>query len=309
MFSYAASDIDLQFATRAYYGISFSPEKRGQDHVVEYLRHMGAVKQEFEAYATDENRAEVAKALADYKAGYLKRLNAMLAAKSNCVSSVIVGGSNFPVRKAQKANDAAHKRAGDFYDYCDWKLERMRLQFDPRRLEGGPIRLDDADVISQLQEKIATLRTRQENMKAANKIMRAGGLTDDQRIERLMSETNYTEETAREILQDGGFPRWALTNNLSNVKRLEARLAQAIREAERDQPDNYPVVAGVQAIENKDITRMQLVFEEKPDRPIRTLLKANGFIWAPSQGAWQRLLNYNGRAAAKRVLRQIQLTV
>ena len=34
----------------------------------------------------------------------------------------------------------------------------------------------------------------------------------------------------------------------------------------------------------------------------RALLKANGFRWSPSQGAWQRQLTENGKAAARRVL-------
>lgn len=39
---------------------------------------------------------------------------------------------------------------------------------------------------------------------------------------------------------------------------------------------------------------------------IDALLKQNGFRWAPSQGAWQRLLNENGRRAAREVVRLLQ---
>lgn len=34
---------------------------------------------------------------------------------------------------------------------------------------------------------------------------------------------------------------------------------------------------------------------------MRALLKSYGFRWAPSEGAWQRMLNDNGRYAAKQV--------
>ena len=42
-------------------------------------------------------------------------------------------------------------------------------------------------------------------------------------------------------------------------------------------------------------------FDGKPDEATRALLKANGFRWSPSQGAWQRMLNDNGRYAAQKV--------
>ena len=47
--------------------------------------------------------------------------------------------------------------------------------------------------------------------------------------------------------------------------------------------------------------RVQFIFDDKPDEETRELLKANGFRWAPSQGAWQRQLTPAGKAAAKRV--------
>lgn len=46
---------------------------------------------------------------------------------------------------------------------------------------------------------------------------------------------------------------------------------------------------------------MQIIFDGKPDADIRATLKQNGFRWAPSQGAWQRMLNQNGIYAAKQV--------
>lgn len=47
--------------------------------------------------------------------------------------------------------------------------------------------------------------------------------------------------------------------------------------------------------------RVQFIFDSKPDAETRDLLKANGFRWAPSQGAWQRQLTPAGKAAAERV--------
>jgi hypothetical protein len=48
-----------------------------------------------------------------------------------------------------------------------------------------------------------------------------------------------------------------------------------------------------------------MIFPGKPDEHTRRLLKANGFRWSPSQGAWQRHLNEAGRWAAERVMKAI----
>lgn len=53
--------------------------------------------------------------------------------------------------------------------------------------------------------------------------------------------------------------------------------------------------------ENLDMDRIQIIYDEKPDRETINKLKSNGFRWSPSQGAWQRQLNRNGRMAVNRV--------
>lgn len=54
-------------------------------------------------------------------------------------------------------------------------------------------------------------------------------------------------------------------------------------------------------IRNKDEMRLQLVFDGKPAEKTREILKSNGFRWAPSQSAWQRLLNDNAECALRRI--------
>lgn len=44
--------------------------------------------------------------------------------------------------------------------------------------------------------------------------------------------------------------------------------------------------------------RLQIFFDEKPDKEIREELKGNGFRYAPSTEAWQRQLNDNAIYAA-----------
>lgn len=50
---------------------------------------------------------------------------------------------------------------------------------------------------------------------------------------------------------------------------------------------------GGRAIHNKEINRIQLLFDGKPSDEIRNALKRNGFHWSRTEGAWQRQFNYN----------------
>ena len=50
---------------------------------------------------------------------------------------------------------------------------------------------------------------------------------------------------------------------------------------------------------NREANRLQVFFDEKPDRDTCSAMRHSGFKWAPSVGAWQRQLNDNAIYAAK----------
>jgi len=309
MINFNESDIDTELATRAHQGTSWEPEIRAKQYVRYYMEHMAEVDKEFSGYATEENRAAIEIDLEKYRAKYITLLNAMLYSKSNCISSFITGPSGFPVNKAQKANDRAHKHTGKWLDYQEWKLTKLRRLHNPRMLANAPIRSDDIDAVEKLEKKIIRLKRNQETMKAANKIIRSKKLTDEQKIDNLINDLGFDEDPACKLMSGGywgkGFAGFSLTNNNANIKRLEGRLAQIMREHGREKPDEYNAPEGVEVVENTDETRIQLIFDGKPSADIRTILKGSGFRWSPTQGAWQRLLNANGRQAAKYVVSKI----
>ena len=59
-------------------------------------------------------------------------------------------------------------------------------------------------------------------------------------------------------------------------------------------------------VENTEAMRYQIIFDGKPDAEVRTLLKSNGFKWAPSQGAWQRQITTNGKYALDSVVNKLK---
>lgn len=79
--------------------------------------------------------------------------------------------------------------------------------------------------------------------------------------------------------------------------------AKKTAEAEADGAAETVTINGetAQVARNKEDMRLQLIFSGKPSDATRGILKSNGFRWAPSCGAWQRLLNENAEWALKRI--------
>lgn len=100
------------------------------------------------------------------------------------------------------------------------------------------------------------------------------------------------------------FPTYSLSGNRAEARRLRERLEklEAVKAAE---PVTQETPEGITYEEDAETMRVRLVFDGKPDEETRAILKANGFRWAPSVGAWQRQLTENGKTAARRVLAEI----
>lgn len=90
------------------------------------------------------------------------------------------------------------------------------------------------------------------------------------------------------------------------LKGLTPKSEKAATEADATESEPAPDTITVngetaQIIRSKENMRLQLVFDGKPSEETRSALKSNGFRWAPSSMAWQRLLNENAEFALKRL--------
>jgi len=140
-------------------------------------------------------------------------------------------------------------------------------------------------------------------MKAINAALRMKAVVTGNERLRVLGMDDAMIETARQ--KSPLYESWEFQNLSQNIARLKKRLGQIAAEADRAPAEDVEG-EGYRVIENTDITRIQIVFDAKPDADVRTILKRNGFRWAPSQDAWQRHLNNNGRHAVKQVLRSLK---
>lgn len=161
---------------------------------------------------------------------------------------------------------------------------------------------DDPEAVEKLTEKLNNLKTAQEFMKAANKCIKK------QDKAAFLKLTLGTEQLWEEINRSGrvfgkGYPHYELTNNSANIRRIEQRINQLKTQATKAATDK--TINGVRIFENTEANRLQIIFGGKPSAEVRQLLKAHGFRWAPTEGAWQRHISrqalYSAESIAERL--------
>lgn len=213
-------------------------------------------------------------------------------------SVLIAGPSNFPVRKKEKQNSARERNTQE-YNEIRGLLDKMR------GIGHGGVQSDDPQALDKIRGKIVVAEAQQEHMKIVNAYYRkhktlegCDALDENEKRELLASMSRDWR------VDPVPFESYELTNNNTNIRRMRERLAslEKVKSTESSERE----IDGVRFVSNKDAMRIQIFFEEKPDKDTREMLKSNGFVWAPSAGAWQRQLTENGERAAARVFKTLQ---
>lgn len=232
--------------------------------------------------------------LATYCRKMAEHMNHGFAIESRVPSILIAGGSNFPVRKKEKQNEARHKHMQE-YEYIRGLLDKIRSTGT------GGISADDPNAVEKLQEKLEREKDNHAHMKALNAYYRKNktcvgfpGL-DDETAKRKDHEITKAYSWERQP-----YPTYALSYSRAEQKRLSERIAGLEKLAEAA-PDGGWSFDGGKVVINTEVNRVQILFDDKPDEEKRAELKSNGFRWAPSQSAWQRQYTANGLYAAKKV--------
>lgn len=218
-----------------------------------------------------------------------------------CPSVLISGAGNFPVKKKEKQVQAWENNY-QFYQETQKLISKIKSILYGKDI----IKSGDSDALERLEEKLAGLKEDQERMKVANKFIR---LKNVEKGNEGLANMGYSEKEIKELREPDfcgrvGYPPYMLQNNNANIHRVEGRLKQLKAAKERgshEEENRY-----FRVVENTEIMRLQIFFDEKPVQDIRSILKKNGFKWSSKNGCWQRQLTDNARYSLERIKKEIK---
>lgn len=206
---------------------------------------------------------------------------------------------------SEKRHRAALKRSHALMDRACIEDKKSDYHREKAATIGkGGISSDDPDALVKLRAKLAREVEAHEQMKRVNAAYRKHAKGNDKALDGLsISEAQIVRKFEPCALYSLPFASFQLTNSNNRIKATKSRIAAL--EARADLETKVTQGNGYELIENAEENRIQFVFDGKPCDEVRATLKALGFRWACSQGAWQRHLNNAGRLAATCVVEKM----
>lgn len=158
---------------------------------------------------------------------------------------------------------------------------------------------DDPEALDKLRKKRGCLVADLSRMKAVNRAVRSK--SPREALEALGLDARAIA-LALQPDESGhlGVPDYAIRNTASAIRRVDVRLAELEAKAAAPAPDALEV-PGANVVQTEN--RVRVFFGERPSETVRLVLRREGFRWAPSVEAWQRLASPLAWAAAKRVVK------
>lgn len=275
---------------------------------------------------TDEQKAYLQQREQEYKQLITEYYNDSLNRYADNPSWVVTGRGNYNVRAHEKKMNAAQNKASEYEKKLKRFEENTKKGLESRTPDdqqiarwrqgkwkhGETVSADDPLAAKKLQAKLDYLSENQAQMKAANAYYRKNGTMKG--FEGFSEKTNANIDAQMKDLQNRGytsqrqpFASYSLTNNNAQIKATQQRLKEVGQIKERANSANSGSAqsfAGGKVVRNAENNRLQIVFDGKPSDAVRAQLKANGFKWAPSQGAWQRQLTSNAERALERMMQE-----
>lgn len=117
----------------------------------------------------------------------------------------------------------------------------------------------------------------------------------EEKLERLKNE--------KETIKSREHSQWEITNINAKIRETKKRI-ERLTELEGIEFKEIKFNEG-KVIHNKEINRIQFLFDDIPNEDIRRELKSRGFHWSRKEQAWQREFNQNCIKATNRIVKEV----
>lgn len=305
IYPFSLDDIPFETARRAHYWTSFTPEKRAEQEQMRYFNTLKEVYDKYLKLASEKQMLDKFKSLFEkYHAGMLSRKLAELSAKSRTASTMITGGSNFNVRKNEKALNAHRAKEEELFNFHEKYIGYFNDMLFP---EEKPIKSGKSNTLERLKDKLKALEESHDKAVKANAEIR--------KLKKLNLSFNETITKIEEYLLNNGFTskevesitsvskrhenlNWVgfhTTNSSAEIRRIKQRieLEEKLKKTAEVKGDSEKYhFDGGYIFNDYSENRIKIHFDEKPNEEIRSFLKSSGhnFKWSPFNKVWQRQL-------------------
>lgn len=216
--------------------------------------------------------------------------------EASCPSVMICGPANFPVKKKNRQN-SRRETLHSTWEY----LENYLKKIEKILTDEQPIKSGAADAIEKLTAKIEQLEKEHKMHMDCNRYYKKNGtLKGFDGLEE--KEINQIEDFLKRNPICSPF---FTDNETANIRRYKQRLQKLKKEKEAGTTEHAEVYEEnnglFTVVENKEIMRLQILFDGIPPASARDILKSNGFRWSPKNKAWQRQLTDNARYAYRNI--------
>lgn len=290
----------IEAGIRAHYNTSFSPEKRGEQEFEGFCRTCEKIIEQINKLELSPEIKAVEKTL--FVETLFNKEIQYLRIKSNCISSMITGGSNFPVRRAERANKAEHNASEACLNFVNNYIKRLEKKHGIDFYSTNVIKKEDSDAVDKLKEKILKLEQLQEKMIEANKIIRKYKTNEERKAE--LIKAGFSEKLTDEMLEVNcfggqGFERFKTTNNGAEIRRAKQRLEQT-EKLKSQKTVEIKAENGIRLEDNPAENRIRIFYNGKPPAETISELKHYAYRWTPSLGCWQAYRNNRSIEFAKK---------
>jgi hypothetical protein len=269
----------------AYSNISFSPERRANSLVVDYSEELL------------EDLKELGEKAGNYQEKYINRFTSWMSAKGRCISSMITGPANFPVRRAEKANRSESNR------YEDFRTWRSKYFTAVNRVK-TPSPEDDLELV---YNKLDTCIILSENVKEWNKIIRKyrSDKIDREQMFSTLREMGINDQYLKMVYSYINESYWRGFGTMSpEIRRLKDRAEDLKRRIEtKDNWEDIIFDGGRISVEDD---RVKIFHDERPEPEVISKLKSNGFRWSRYWGCWCRKHTRQALLVAERLVMPVE---
>lgn len=289
-----------QQAQDAYRNISQDPDIVGEDSIVSYekMLHddlMNMPEEEREQY------------MQNFKHYYAN----MLSASSRCASTFVTGASNFNHRQNEKANVSYQKRSDEFSEWRERALKAIAKRVEEQKPEEQKKEEEWRRLRNNIGSSATTIheintgenRCSSKALFVSSIYNKVSTFASHGEVEIVDKALAYIREwNAREKK-----PIITERHKFFQLSEVARKAREQLGKLANTENKECPFDGG-KVVLNYEKKRIQIFFDEKPDQAmINRLGHDYSFNWAPTCGAWQRIMTPNAKYATRKALEGLNL--